>query len=111
MEILINKLNLKSTQVAFNGELIFAKNKVIKAIPLVHASTQELIKTVKKDDPEINLSLYSLSDWYVEKIYKDIEQEMQFTPHVPKLVDLETLITERPRLEIFKILLITPYES
>ena len=111
MESLINQLNLKSSQVAFNGGLIFAKKEVIKANPMVHASAQELIKTIKKDYPEINLSLYSLSDWYVEKIDKDIEQEMQFTPQVPKLVDLETLITERPRLEIFKILLITPNES
>ncbi|MDN6685129.1 MAG: HAD family hydrolase [Lactococcus lactis] len=111
MESLINQLNLKSSQVAFNGGLIFAKNEVIKANPMVHASAQELIKTIKKDYPEINLSLYSLSDWYVEKIDKDIKQEMQFTPQVPKLVDLETLITERPRLEIFKILLITPNES
>lgn len=85
MESLINQLNLKSSQVAFNGGLIFAKNEVIKANPMVHASAQELIKTIKK--------------------------EMQFTPQVPKLVDLETLITERPRLEIFKILLITPNES
>lgn len=110
MEELINQLNLKSAQVAFNGGLIFAKNEVIKASPLVHASTQKLIKTIKKDYPEINLSLYSLSDWYVEKIDADIKQEMQFTPQVPKLVDLEALVTERPRLEIFKILLITPNE-
>ena len=107
MESLINQLNLKSSQVAFNGGLIFAKNEVIKANPMVHASAQELIKTIKKDYPEINLSLYSLIDWYVEKI----DKEMQFTPQVPKLVDLEALITERPRLEIFKILLITPNES
>ncbi|TKV15835.1 HAD family hydrolase, partial [Citrobacter sp. TBCS-11] len=65
---------------------------------------------IKKDYPEINLSLYSLSDWYVEKIDADIKQEMQFTPQVPKLVNLEALVTERPRLEIFKILLITPNE-
>ena len=105
MEELINQLNLKSAQVAFNGGLIFAKNEVIKASPLVHASTQKLIKTIKKDYPEINLSLYSLSDWYVEKIDKDIKQEMQFTPQVPKLVNLEALVTEGPKLEIFKIIL------
>ena len=53
----INNLNLKTSQVAFNGGLIFAQTKVLTDNPLVYASNQELNKTIKKYYAEIIISL------------------------------------------------------
>jgi len=106
MMALIEELSLCTPQIAFNGGLIFNREQILAQYPLDFPTAKQLIQKFKIQFPEINLSIYTLENWYIERSDKDIEQEMQYTPQKPVLTDFEVLLAEP--LKIFKILLIIP---
>ena len=111
MEEIIKQLDLESPQVAFNGGLIFDKKGIIKAETLDYEKVKNLIDQIKKIQPKVNISFYTLENWYIERMSEEIRQEMNFTPQIPKLVDFTDQLKKEKRSKIFKLLLIIPEEK
>ena len=114
MQPLIAQLDLKAEQVAFNGALIFDEKGLLKKFPLPLSLTDRLVREIKNRYPQVNLSYFTAQDWYIEQMDERIVQEMQFTPQIPKKVDLLAHLQDLAKNEteeIFKLLLILPDDS
>lgn len=114
MQLLIAQLDLKAEQVAFNGALIFDEKGLLKKFSLPLPLTDRLVREIKNRYPQVNLSYFTAQDWYIEQMDERIVQEMQFTPQIPKKVDLLAHLQDLAKNkteEIFKLLLILPDDS
>ncbi|MFC6324181.1 HAD family hydrolase [Companilactobacillus baiquanensis] len=111
MKDTIDKLNLTSAQIAFNGGLIFkpANNSIEKIsehnLPL--KTVEEIIDQVKSNFPDVSVSTYDTDNWYSEKIDFGIEYESKITSIDPTIVNFKELFANKND-NFFKIMLITP---
>lgn len=114
MQDTIEKLNLTSAQIAFNGGLIFKPlNGSIEKISEHHLSIKTISKItqqVKKNFPDVSLSVYDDSHWYSERIDFGIEYESKITSMSPTIVKFAELFQDTST-DFFKIMLITPSDE
>src|SRR5699024_6781856 len=95
MKDTIEKLNLTSAQIAFNGGLIFKPvNDSIEKISehyLPLETVKEVVEQVKSNFPDVSVSTYDTDNWYSEKIDFGIEYESKITSIDPTIVNFEEL--------------------
>jgi len=111
MQDTIDKLNLTSAQIAFNGGLIFKPNngsiEKISEHHLLLSTVQEIIEHIKTDFPDVSISCYDTDSWYSEKVDFGIQYESKITSIDPTIVNFEELF-QNANINFFKIMLITP---
>ncbi|MFD1419296.1 HAD family hydrolase [Companilactobacillus keshanensis] len=114
MQDTIEKLNLTSAQIAFNGGLIFKSNNgSIEKISEHHLSldaVKKIIEQIRIKFPDISISCYDTNNWYSEKIDFGIEYESKITSIDPTIVNFKELF-QNANINFFKIMLITPTEK
>lgn len=68
---ILNKLQLKTPQIAFNGNLTFTQNdfeiQVIEKHTLPADIVSALLDYFSSNFPNVSLSWYSLAHWYIKK--------------------------------------------
>lgn len=101
----LNKLQLKTPQVAFNGNLIFTQNEfgiqVVDKHTLPSATVSHILDFISKNFPNVSLSWYSLAHWYIKKQDKGVFFQKALTGVEPRLKDFDG------KSEIYKIMLMT----
>lgn len=111
MKDTIEKLNLTSAQIAFNGGLIFKPvNDSIEKISehyLPLEAVKEIVKQIKSNFPDVSISTYDTDNWYSEKIDFGIEYESKITSIDPTIVNFDELFQKNTD-NFFKVMLITP---
>lgn len=108
MTEVIDKLHLNSPQIAFNGGLIFKKNKddleILADDPLDIGIVKKIINYITINFKDISCSCYYSNNWYSEKIDDGTRYETLLTGQIPKIVNYANLFTEG--INIYKIMLI-----
>lgn len=111
MKDAIEALQLKGTQVAFNGGLIYTigdHNQVlpIRSQTIKKSTVKQLLRGIRLHFPQVSLSYYDLNNWYCDKIDEGILYEHSLTQQTPTFIHNEDQFLEG-QINIFKIMMIT----
>ncbi|WP_125587781.1 HAD family hydrolase [Companilactobacillus jidongensis] len=110
----IDKLNLTSAQIAFNGGLIYKrKNGSIDKISehfLDTNNVQLITSNIRQQLPTVSMSIYTANNWYTDKIDDGIKLETSLTQLEAKVINYQQLLHATSD-EIFKIMFIATDES
>lgn len=105
MQPVIEQLQLSSPQVAFNGNLTFIKNRfgieILDKHILSPTLVTQLLDFIEKEYPQISLSWYSMTHWYIKKQDKAVFYKKALTGMEPKLKHFEG------QSEIYKIMMMS----
>lgn len=108
MAPIVDKLQLTSPQVAFNGGLIYRNEgdqRVIISEEFIEWNLAEKIITlIQTYYPMLSFSFYDDDNWYTCKIDEGIKKEESIGSQIPKVVEREVFFRQEPR-KIFKIML------
>lgn len=113
MNAVIEVLNLKTPQIAFNGGMIFKKShrglKIFQDYPIDLELVYKLMILLSTYFPTVSVSFYDDSLWYVPRIDRGILFEHKLTRQIPTIVDWETFCTAKEH-KVYKIMIIV-FES
>ncbi|MBL3715868.1 Cof-type HAD-IIB family hydrolase [Lactococcus garvieae] len=105
MSHILNELQLKTPQIAFNGNLIFTQNdfgiQVIDKHILPAETVSEVLDYISSNFPTVSLSWYSLAHWYIKKQDKAVFIQKALTGAEPRIKAFDG------NSEIYKIMLMT----
>lgn len=105
----IDKLGLTSTQIAFNGGLIYKRNSnsidKISEHFLELSIVRTITKKIRQAMPTISMSIYTDSNWYTDKIDYGIKLEKSLTGLDAAIIDYKGFLDETAD-HIFKIMFI-----
>ncbi|WP_125760502.1 HAD family hydrolase [Companilactobacillus hulinensis] len=105
----IDKLGLKSAQIAFNGGLIYKRkgDSIVKITenPMITDIVQNIVLNIRKQFNDISLSLYTDTKWYTDQIDDGIQLETSLTFHHPDIVDYPEFLKTTDE-DIYKIMFI-----
>ncbi|WP_412989583.1 HAD family hydrolase [Pediococcus siamensis] len=98
MAFAIRELHLKTTQVAFNGGLIFKPTapayERIFAQAIAEADALKIMHLVHQHFPGASLNWYSDQTWYTDKNCRETDFETSITHEVPTLQALSTHLSQ-----------------
>ena len=104
MSDIVEKLQLSTPQIAFNGNLTFTQNKfglqIIDKNILDSETVSQLLDYVSTEFPNVSLSWYSLAHWYINKQDKGTFIQKAITGVEPKIKEFDG------KSEIYKIMMI-----
>ena len=102
---ILNKLQLKTPQIAFNGNLTFTQNdfgiQVIEKHTLPADIVSALLDYFSSNFPNVSLSWYSLAHWYIKKQDKGVFFQKALTGAEPRIKAFDG------QSEIYKIMLMS----
>lgn len=105
MAAAIEALNLTAPQVGFNGGLIYqmvdGQPRVIEDRPIDNAVVQKILRLLAAHFPNVGISLYDLTNWYVTQIDDGVEHLGKIMPQAPIVKSTDELIADMPT--IYKI--------
>jgi Cof subfamily protein (haloacid dehalogenase superfamily) len=105
---IIDTLHLTTSQVAFNGGLVFKKKA--NTLEIIHKSTidfaivQKLVTLITEKFPQASLSLYDLTGWYSGRVDAGIRYSEDIVKQNITPVDYPIFFTQ-PK-DIFKLMMI-----
>lgn len=106
----MDKLDINTPQISFNGGLIFNKNddqlKILHQDTIEKNVSQEIIDIILDKFPEVSLSWYTLHNWYSQRIDSGILLEKKYTSLLPQITTAKDFYSD-PSHELFKIMIIT----
>ncbi|GBG93872.1 haloacid dehalogenase [Ligilactobacillus salitolerans] len=109
MAAAIDDLGLTTTQIGFNGGLIYrrtqGKLQVLESHFIPSQTSSTLLRWLKENFPSVSCSYYTKDAWLTEQIDAGIEYETGLTGITPTLTTSQTLRTAA-QAGIFKIMLI-----
>ncbi|WP_407350481.1 Cof-type HAD-IIB family hydrolase [Lactococcus garvieae] len=101
----LNKLQLKTPQIAFNGNLTFTQNDFGIQVLEKHTLPADIVSTLldyfSTNFPNVSLSWYSLAHWYIKKQDKGVFFQKTLTGAEPRIKAFDG------QSEIYKIMLMT----
>jgi Cof subfamily protein (haloacid dehalogenase superfamily) len=101
----VDKLQLQTPQIAFNGNLTFTQNEfgiqVMEKHTLPSHTVSELLDYISSNFPNVSLSWYSLAHWYIKKQDKAVFLQKTLTGAEPRIKAFDG------KSEIYKIMLMT----
>jgi Cof subfamily protein (haloacid dehalogenase superfamily) len=104
MSDIIDKLQLSTPQIAFNGNLTFTQNQfglqIIDKNILDSETVSQLLDYISTEFPNVSLSWYSLAHWYINKQDKRTFIQKALTGIEPKIKAFNG------KSEIYKIMMI-----
>jgi len=105
----IDKLDLREPQIAFNGGLIFQKGtqniEILNEDHLDISEVSAIVDMVKRDFPKVNCSFFDANDWYIEQADQRTEKEAKFGGQNPTMANFVSLLKQTD-LKVYKIMLI-----
>ncbi|MGX7024949.1 HAD family hydrolase [Vagococcus hydrophili] len=108
MAPIVEKLQLNSPQVAFNGGLIYrnesGKRVIISEEFIEWEMAQKIITLIQTYYPSLSFSFYDDDNWYTCKIDEGIKREESIGSQIPQVVEREVFFSQDPR-KLFKIML------
>lgn len=109
MEDALSWLKTDSIHVAFNGGLIFKRekgqNKILHKKYLQFSVARELVLQLRKNFPKLSISVYDEHNWNTDKVDSGIKYEQNITKKDYKIVNFNHYFTKYK--EVFKLMLIT----
>ena len=104
MSDIVEKLQLTTPQIAFNGNLTFTQNQfglqIIDKNPLASETVSQLLNYISTEFPNVSLNWYSLAHWYINKQDKGTFIQKAITGIEPKIKAFDG------QSEIYKIMMI-----
>ena len=104
MSNIVEKLQLRTPQIAFNGNLTFTQNQfglqIIDKNPLASETVSQLLNYISTEFPNVSLNWYSLAHWYINKQDKGTFIQKAITGIEPKIKAFDG------QSEIYKIMMI-----
>lgn len=105
----IDKLNLTSTQIAFNGGLIYKRHEdsiiKISVYSLDINNVKNIVNKIRLTLPNVSMSLYTADNWYTDKIDAGIKLETSITGLHAQVVNYQQFLNTN-KDDIFKIMFI-----
>lgn len=106
MSTAISQLQLRTTQIGFNGGLLFMPNvqglKIIQDSAIHPADFKTVFDLVETHFPSVSLSYYDSTKWYSKKVDRGIQFERRLTHQSPTLIDELT----PDETKVYKIMMI-----
>ncbi|KRN28122.1 Cof-like hydrolase [Lactobacillus selangorensis] len=110
MQGAIDKLGLRTEQIAFNGGLIFKPNgtdyEVIDQNPISLQTVWQILPLVRTHFPHVSVSFYDLQHWYTERVDRLIRFEEKLVQQSAAKISYADYFADPSRV-VFKIMLIT----
>ncbi|MCH4009799.1 MAG: HAD family hydrolase [Companilactobacillus sp.] len=105
----MDKLDLKTPQIGFNGGLIFEKLnndiKVIDAQPIDLSVAKRVFEIIQDKFNSVSLSWYDLNHWYSERIDDGIKLERNYTNRDATLMSADNFFAQK-NATVFKLMMI-----
>lgn len=106
MSTAIQQLQLHTTQIGFNGGLLFMPDSnglsIVQDSAIHPADFKNVFELVETQFPSVSLSYYDSTNWYSKKIDRGIRFEQELTHQSPTLVN--TLDSDN--INVYKIMMI-----